>query len=43
MKDTGEDSMSFYYFLFPFLWHESAFKYFHFLDMLFQEYHVRFL
>ncbi|AAM29699.1 hypothetical protein MM_0003 [Methanosarcina mazei Go1] len=26
-----------------FIWHESAFKYFHFLGMLFEEYHVCFL
>jgi hypothetical protein len=25
------------------IWHESAFKYFHFLGMLFEEYHVYFL
>jgi len=28
-----------FYFL---IWHESAFKYFHFLCLLFEEFHVRF-
>ncbi|WP_410509857.1 winged helix-turn-helix domain-containing protein [Methanosarcina hadiensis] len=27
---------------FMFVWHESAFKYFHFLGILLEEYHVRF-
>ncbi|AAM32239.1 hypothetical protein MM_2543 [Methanosarcina mazei Go1] len=32
-----------FYFLSFFIWHESALKYFHFLGMLFEEYHVCFL